>query len=76
MSCNGICKKYKTKKIAKKTWYELGVRCQICEIFIFYEGTVNGFCKCCNYRVRTKPRSRVGRQKLRNQKIPQPIDVR
>lgn len=68
MNCDGICKKYRIKKTAGKSWYESGVRCQICEIFISDEGTINGDrlkCKCCRYRVRTRPRNRACKQKLK-----------
>ena len=71
MICDNICKKYRVKKIKDKSWYELGVRCQVCEIFISNDGTKNGnrlYCKCCNYRVRISPRTKIGKQKFRDNK--------
>ena len=71
MKCKGICEKYRLNKMAGTSWYELGVRCQMCEIFMSNEGTINGnriHCKCCNYRVRTKPRNKTGKQKLMENK--------
>lgn len=67
MLCKEICKKYRQKKIAGKSWYESGVRCQICEIFISEKGTINGDklrCICCGYRVRTKPRCKIYKDRL------------
>ena len=37
-------------------------RCQICEIFIKWEGL---WCPCCGYRLRTKPRNLKYKAKLR-----------
>ena len=36
--------------------------CQICEIFIKWEGL---WCPCCGYRLRTKPRNLKYKAKLR-----------
>lgn len=69
--CKQICKKFKAiKPSGKKGRYQSGqVRCLTCEIFMTREGCVdiNGNsatietkglrCKCCNYRVRSKPRN-------------------
>jgi len=71
--CKKTCIKYLAKKPVKGSRYETGqVRCQICEIYMIPEGTMNGgrFCKCCHYRVRTKPRNKkykeILREKLQN----------
>lgn len=37
-------------------------RCQICEIFIKWDGL---WCLCCGYRLRTKPRNLKYKAKLR-----------
>lgn len=36
-------------------------RCQICEIYIKWEGL---WCPCCGYRLRTKPRNVIYKQRL------------
>ena len=80
--CLGICKQYKVKKPTGKVGrYESGqARCQTCEIWIDHNGcilkdrstatvgSVGWTCKCCNYRVRQKPRSLVYKEKLRDKK--------
>jgi len=80
--CMEICKRYQVKKPADgKGRYESGqARCQICEIWIDHNGcllkdgssakmgSVGWICKCCNYRVRQKPRNLVYKEKLRNKK--------
>ena len=76
--CLEICKQYKVKKPTNGGRYEAGqARCQICDIWIDHNGCVlkNGsaatedsvgwICKCCNYRVRRKPRNLVYKEKLR-----------
>ena len=67
-TCKKICLKYSAKKPTNSGRYDVGQkRCQICEIYITIEGTKDGqglFCKCCNYRVRGKPRNRIYKEKL------------
>lgn len=70
--CRGICKKYKAKKPIFKSRYAAGqVRCQICEIYLTMEGvdqrTGPAYCKCCNYRVRTKPRNSFYKEQYHEQ---------
>ncbi|MDQ4101194.1 MAG: hypothetical protein M3115_03285, partial [Thermoproteota archaeon] len=55
-------------------------RCQICEIFIKWDGL---WCPCCGYRLRTKPRNLKYKAKLRARtrkqadlKVAKPITVR
>lgn len=63
MPCKGICKRYRAKKLSNLSWYGLGQgRCQVCEIFIKYDGV---FCPCCGYKLRTKPRNKFYKEKLR-----------
>tara|TARA_Y100000748_G_C15495648_1_gene488134 strand:+ start:177 stop:1529 length:1353 start_codon:yes stop_codon:yes gene_type:complete len=50
-------------------------RCQTCEIFLEIGGTNDGqglFCKCCHFRVRTKPRNKIYKQKFREKKLVDP----
>ena len=80
--CMGICIQYKVKKPTGIGRYESGqARCQTCDIWIDHNGcilknrqsatidSVGWRCKCCNYRVRQKPRNLVYKEKLRNNKI-------
>jgi len=54
MTCKGLCLRHRAIKPAGKGRYILGQkRCQVCSIFIIWEGF---FCPCCGYRLRTKPR--------------------
>ena len=63
MTCKGICSRYKTQKPVGTGRYASGQRrCQICEIFIKWEGL---WCPCCGYRLRTKPRNLKYKAKLR-----------
>ena len=78
-TCLGICKQYKVKKPTGQVGrYEAGqARCQTCDIWIDHNGcvlkdgstatvdSVGWFCKCCNYRVRRKPRNLVYKERLR-----------
>ena len=63
MTCKGICPRYKAQKPVGTGRYASGQRrCQICEIFIKWEGL---WCPCCGYRLRTKPRNLKYKAKLR-----------
>ena len=83
MTCKGICTRYKAQKPVGTGRYASGQRrCQICEIFIKWEGL---WCPCCGYRLRTKPRNLKYKAKLRarveaeaqSQKVQaQPIEIR
>ena len=82
MTCKGICTRYKAQKPVGTGRYASGQRrCQICEIFIKWEGL---WCPCCGYRLRTKPRNLKYKAKLRarveaeaeSQKVqPQTIEI-
>ena len=62
MTCKGICTRYKAQKPVGTGRYASGQRrCQICEIFIKWEGL---WCPCCGYRLRTKPRNLKYKAKL------------
>ena len=66
--CNGLCIKYKAKKSIFGRYSSGQFRCQTCEIYIKIEGTKDEkglFCKCCNYRVRGKPRNKTYKEKYK-----------
>ncbi len=78
--CKGICKQYTAPRPPDGNRYANGqVRCQICEIYMTKDGckdrqgnqatekTKDLFCKCCNYRVRSKPRNRIYKAKYQKQ---------
>lgn len=59
--CNGVCNRYKAFKKSGKDWFKPGVkRCNMCEIFIEFEGNV---CPCCNSRLSTRPK--IGRKNVK-----------
>lgn len=75
--CKSVCLEFKAIKPVSEGRYASGqVRCMICDIFMRKDGCVDKygktaaidtmglFCKCCGYRVRTKPRANVYKQKL------------
>lgn len=64
MVCKFICEKYRATKPAGSSRYLVGQkRCQTCEIFMKLEGL---WCPCCGYRLRTKPRNRTFKKKLKD----------
>ena len=65
--CKNQCVKYNATRPINGSRYGSGqVRCQICEIFMTKEGaTETHYCKCCNYKVRIKPRDRIFKEKIR-----------
>ena len=63
MTCKGVCVRHKASKPKGIGRYASGQRrCQICEIYIKWEGL---WCPCCGYRLRNKPRNITYKQKLR-----------
>ncbi|MDQ3902888.1 MAG: hypothetical protein M3247_04425, partial [Thermoproteota archaeon] len=63
MTCKGICTRHKAIKPRGAGRYATGQkRCQICNIFIKWEGL---YCPCCGYRVRSKPRHLKYKEKFR-----------
>jgi hypothetical protein len=63
MTCKGICIRHKAQKPVGSGRYASGQkRCQICELFIKWDGL---WCPCCGYRLRTKPRNLKYKAKLR-----------
>jgi hypothetical protein len=63
MICKGICIRHKAHKPYCSGRYAIGQkRCQICEIFIKWDGI---FCPCGGYRLRNGPRLFKHKAKLR-----------
>lgn len=56
--CKGKCRQFRATKPVNGNRYASGqYRCQVCSIFLTGQGvTSNYHCKCCNYRVRSRPR--------------------
>ena len=66
MTCKGICIRHRAQKPPGTGRYSTGQkRCQICEIFLRWDGL---WCPCCGYRLRTKPRNLKYKAKLRARK--------
>jgi len=64
-TCIKKCLEFKAKKPVNMGRYASGQsRCQTCEIYIFSEGVRdNVYCKCCNNRVRSRPRNSIYKEK-------------
>jgi hypothetical protein len=64
MVCKGICIRHRAQKPPSAFGrYASGQkRCQVCEIFLNWEGI---WCPCCGYRVRTRPRGQKFKARLR-----------
>ena len=79
MTCKGICVRHKAQKPVGSGRYASGQkRCQICEIFMKWDGL---WCPCCGYRLRTKPRNLKYKAKFRTknksiQSIHPPLIIR
>jgi hypothetical protein len=55
MSCRNICERFKATKEQRGSYYSEGYkRCQICDVFIKWNGIK---CPCCGRILRTKPRN-------------------
>ena len=66
MVCKGICIRHKAQKPVSQGRYATGQkRCQVCEIFIKWDGL---WCPCCGYRLRTRPRNLKYKAKLKARK--------
>ena len=67
MTCKGICIRHKAPRpVNNGNRYSTGQkRCQVCEIFIKWDGL---WCPCCSYRLRMKPHNLNYRAKLRSRK--------
>lgn len=65
LTCKGIYIRHKAPRphVSNGNRYSTGQkRCQICEIFLKWDGL---WCPCCNYRLRMKPRNLKSEMKLR-----------
>jgi hypothetical protein len=63
MTCKGICIRHKAPRPTSIGRYAAGQgRCQVCEIFIKWNGL---WCPCCGFRLRKNPRKTVDKVKLR-----------
>ena len=63
MGCNQICLKYKAKCTPSEGRYRNGQkRCPSCNIYLQYDGL---HCPCCRYKLRTKPRNKIFKEKTR-----------
>ena len=63
MVCKGVCIRHKAYGPISYGRYAMGQkRCQICEIFIKWDGI---FCPCCGCRLRIGPRLFKDKAKLR-----------
>ncbi len=62
MTCKGTCQKYKSTAKPSGGLYRNGIKkCQICAIYINWEGS---HCTWCGYMLRSKPRNRHFKAKL------------
>ena len=67
MSCKGICSRYRATGSTAGGRYAQGQkRCQVCEIFIKWDGR---HCPCCFFQLRIKPRRLKEKKKFRESKI-------
>ena len=66
MVCKGICVRHKAMKPGATGRYSTGQkRCQVCEIFLKWDGL---WCPCCGYRLRSSPRNSKFKAELRASK--------
>ncbi|MDA1124715.1 MAG: hypothetical protein O3C04_03600 [Crenarchaeota archaeon] len=64
--CKGKCSQFRASRPIYGNRYTNGqLRCQICQIFLTEMGVDNFRCKCCNFKVRSKPRNRLYKEKYR-----------
>jgi hypothetical protein len=62
MTCKGICVGYRAQKPGRAGRYANGQkRCQVCEIFIKWDGL---WCPCCRFRLRTRPRNTKYKERI------------
>jgi hypothetical protein len=62
MACKGICIRHRAPKPFGSGRYFSGhIRCQVCNIFIIWKEL---WCPCCEYRLRTKPRNSVSKERF------------
>jgi hypothetical protein len=65
MACKGIHNKYKrTRRVGNSNYSDKIKRCTTCEVFLEWSGLL---CPCCGYKLRTSPRSKNYKAKLKDQ---------
>ena len=65
--CKNKCIKFKATRPRSGGRYAAGqFRCKTCDIYLTVEGIDRNSCKCCNMRVRSKPRNRLCKEKYHN----------
>ena len=58
-----MCGRFRAQKPKSGGRYESGQkRCQVCEIYLQWEGI---WCPCCAYKLRSNPRNKKYKQRLR-----------
>jgi len=63
--CSGRCKQYRAIRPTQIGRYASGQkRCNFCEIFVKYEGSI---CPCCKRKLRCLPRSRKDKESYQSQ---------
>jgi len=64
--CKNICTRYRATKPTGIGRYSVGQkRCNVCFIFIFWDGVR---CPCCSNKLRITPRSRFYKEKMKEEK--------
>lgn len=65
-ACRDTCSVLYVRKEKERGRYETGCKyCMICAIWLRVDGN---FCPCCKVQLRTKPRTRKGKERLRQLK--------
>ena len=64
MVCKGVCNGHKvTGVVSNNPRYIVGQKyCSVCVIFVIWEGIR---CPCCSFKLRTKPKSKKYKEKLK-----------
>lgn len=79
VACNNLCGRYKAdidRRLFSKgigIYMQGAIRCNTCNIFLKDEGIVenkygNKLCRCCKFRVTSKPRRTIAKNKLLKKK--------
>ena len=69
ISCNGICERFKAKKIpyVSSRYAQWQKRCSVCEIFIIWEDSP--YRPCCSYKLRTRSLRGFGMSREKREKL-------
>ena len=60
--CKGKCSIYRANKTTKGHYFLGHKRCQICDIFVKWDGSR---CPCCSTKLRIKPHNKIGKEKFK-----------